>query len=129
MHFEETKSKSASMRHTRPPTVITMQPIKSPELWEELARVIPLVDPWLYEEKRSQPGAHPDDLLALPGIRVKAAFAGSGFQHFGKLFKFKGELFECTLRTISDEAVVLSMDRETVWLGTAEQYEQMWCVD
>jgi hypothetical protein len=81
------------------------------------------VDPDVYAAVRSKPGAHPDDLLDECGVRLKAGFdaAKRGFRFLGKLVKFDAT---------TDEVVVRStIDQETFWVGTVEQYHRMWCTD
>jgi hypothetical protein len=110
------------MRHTTPPTEITMRQVQDAAVWRDVVLDAPLlVEPEVYDAIRSKRGAHPDDLLETCGVRVKGGFdsARSRYRFFGKLAKLE-----------AGEAVVVStIDHETLWLGTAEEYLRMWCVD
>jgi hypothetical protein len=123
------------MRHTRPPTVETMLKVQSEDLWLEANLEPPLaIDPAEYEEARSRPDAHPDDLLDLPGIRVKGGYRDrEGYAFYGKLVKFRGDPLSWNLtgyEQVKDDVVVMStLDRETVWFGSVDDYHAMWCVD
>lgn len=77
---------------------------------------------------------HPDDLLLLPGVCVKASYTqGNGFAFHGRLVKFMGDDLRIELpekKVITEDVVVIStLDQDTVWLGGVNQYFDMWCVD
>ncbi len=117
------------MRHTSPPTVETMKVEKSTFLWEQA-----FLDCPFSADSGGIKVEHPDDLLGIRGVHVKAAHHPTkGWQHTGKLVKYRGaplRWVDTAERVIKDEVIVLSTtDRETIWFGTVEQYEQMWCVD
>jgi|SRR5690606_37237174 len=110
------------MRHTKPPTEITMEQVRDPEVWREAVLDAPLnVAPEVYDSVRNKPGAHPDDLLDVCGVALKGGFdlRSSRYRFYGKLAKLEGD----------SVIVVSTSDSETCWLGTVEQYHQMWCVD
>lgn len=119
------------MRHKKPPTVETMRKVGSPEDWQEANLDCPFYpDDNVIDEIKSKEGSHPDDLLGILGVNVKACLEGRRWKYTGKLVKYRGEPLKWEGRLIEDEVVVRSnVDQKTVWFGTVEQYEQMWCVD
>lgn len=108
-----------------------MRKVVNPEDWREANLDCPLYpDDILIDQIRAKEGSHPDDLLGVLGINVKACLEGRGWKYTGKLVKYRGEPLNWEGRLIEDEVVVRSnVDQETLWFGTVEQYEQMWCVD
>jgi hypothetical protein len=108
-----------------------MQMVVNPEDWQQANMDCPFYpDEDLIDEIRAKEGAHPDDILGVPGIRVKACLEGSRWKYFGRLVKYKGNALKWGDKIIEYEVIVLNtQDQRTVWLGTVEQYEQMWCVD
>jgi hypothetical protein len=122
-------------RHSHPPMAHSMRKIQDPLLWKAVYSYTPFSpDAQEYQAIRGRGDCHPDDLLVLPGICVKAGFTPKGsFTEFGRLAKFGGDPLEVNLpekTLIEDDVVVLSNeDHETVWVGTRGQYFRMWCVD
>jgi hypothetical protein len=118
------------MRHYQPPRVETMQARHGQALWLSASHVLSPMSHELVEGLREKEDFHPDDLLCVPGVCLKAVMQGhQGWKYYGRLLKFKGEALHLGEETLDSEVVVLSTDQETLWLGTVEQYEQMWCVD
>lgn len=98
-----------------------MREVRDAAAWHEYVLDAPLgADPEVIDAARAKPGSHKDDVLDVCGVSVKAGYQnGRGARFFGKLVKLEG-----------GEAVVVStIDKETLWLGTSEQYFRMWCVD
>ena len=110
-----------------------MQKVLDSTYWSSAFLDCPF-SPSIYEmEKVVDPRGHPDDCLHIPGIHVKACLEDSGWKYTGKLVKYGGPPLKwrgTSKPEVTEEVVVLStQDKETVWFGTIEQYEQMWCVD
>lgn len=99
-----------------------MREVRNPSTWRDQVSDAPLsADPEVIDKLRSKPDAHPDDALDVCGVRVKGGFnyQRKCYQLFGKLIKLEG-----------DEVIVAStLDQETLWFGSVDEYHQMWSVD
>lgn len=111
-----------------PPTKVTMRRVPG-SLWGHLRPRMPVIDGDLIQMIRERPGFTPDDLLVVPGIYVKACDRPEGYLHGGILVGIAGSVSVPGMKRQPEVVVMSTTETDVYWVGSLEEYEEMWTPD